>query len=30
MKLIIDYHYGKINDNNYLTETPKVINHGYY
>jgi endoglucanase len=26
IKLIIDYHYGKINDNNYLTETPKVIN----
>jgi endoglucanase len=26
LKLIIDYHYGEINDNNYLTETPKVIN----
>lgn len=26
MKLIIDYHYGKINDNNYITETQKVIN----
>nr|WP_294949115.1 cellulase family glycosylhydrolase [uncultured Mucilaginibacter sp.] len=26
IKLIIDYHYGKINDSNYLTETPKVIN----
>lgn len=26
IKLIIDYHYGKINDKNYLTETPKVIN----
>jgi endoglucanase len=25
IKLIIDYHYGKLNDNNYLTETPKVI-----
>lgn len=26
IKLVIDYHYGKINDNNYLTETPKAIN----
>lgn len=26
IKLIIDYHYGEINDNNYLTETPRVIN----
>jgi endoglucanase len=26
MKLIIDYHYGEINDNNYLTETSKAIN----
>jgi endoglucanase len=26
MKLIIDYHYGELNDNNYLTETPKIIN----
>jgi len=26
IKLIIDYHYGKLNDNNFLTETPKVIN----
>lgn len=26
IKLIIDYHYGKINDTNFLTETPKVIN----
>ncbi|MBK0380373.1 glycoside hydrolase family 5 protein [Mucilaginibacter segetis] len=25
LKLIIDYHYGKLNDNNYLTETPKII-----
>jgi endoglucanase len=25
IKLIIDYHYGKLNDSNYLTETPKVI-----
>ncbi|TSD63741.1 glycoside hydrolase family 5 protein [Inquilinus sp. KBS0705] len=25
IKLIIDYHYGKLNDNNYLTETPKII-----
>jgi endoglucanase len=24
-KLIIDYHYGKLNDANYLTETPKII-----
>jgi endoglucanase len=24
-KLIIDYHYGKLNDTNYLTETPKII-----
>jgi endoglucanase len=26
LKLIIDYHYGELNDNNYLTETPKIIN----
>lgn len=26
LKLIIDYHYGEINDNNYLTETPRAIN----
>jgi endoglucanase len=26
LKLIIDYHYGQINDNNYLTETPRIIN----
>jgi endoglucanase len=26
IKLIIDYHYGELNDNNYLTETPKIIN----
>ena len=26
IKLIIDYHYGAINDNNYLTETPHAIN----
>lgn len=26
LKIIIDYHYGEINDENYLTETPKVIN----
>ncbi|AMR30631.1 hypothetical protein A0256_03925 [Mucilaginibacter sp. PAMC 26640] len=26
IKLILDYHYGKINNNNFLTETPKVIN----
>ena len=26
IKLIIDYHYGKLNDTNYLTETPKIIN----
>lgn len=25
IKLIIDYHYGNLNDNNYLTETPKLI-----
>ncbi|MBC7398301.1 MAG: cellulase family glycosylhydrolase [Mucilaginibacter sp.] len=25
LKLIIDYHYGEINDNNYLTETPVII-----
>src|ERR1700712_2707293 len=25
LKLIIDYHYGEINDNNYLTETPIII-----
>jgi len=25
-KLIIDYHYGNLNDTNYLTETPKIIN----
>jgi endoglucanase len=25
IKLIIDYHYGKLNDNNYLTETQKAI-----
>jgi endoglucanase len=24
-KLIIDYHYGQLNDANYLTETPKII-----
>ncbi|WP_162499877.1 glycoside hydrolase family 5 protein [Mucilaginibacter terrigena] len=24
-KLIIDYHYGYLDDNNYLTETPKII-----
>ncbi|MDN5283914.1 MAG: hypothetical protein JWR38_188 [Mucilaginibacter sp.] len=24
-KLIIDYHYGKLNDANYLAETPKII-----
>jgi endoglucanase len=24
-KLIIDYHYGKLDDANYLTETPKII-----
>jgi endoglucanase len=24
-KLIIDYHYGKLNDATYLTETPKII-----
>jgi endoglucanase len=24
-KLIIDYHYGKLNDTDYLTETPKII-----
>lgn len=26
IKLIIDYHYGEINDNNYLTETLRAIN----
>ncbi len=26
IKLIIDYHYGELNDNNYLTETSKIIN----
>ncbi len=25
LKLIIDYHYGELNDNNYLTETPVII-----
>lgn len=25
IKLIIDYHYGKLNDSNYLTATPKAI-----
>ncbi len=25
-KLVIDYHYGELNDNNYLTETPKITN----
>lgn len=25
IKLIIDYHYGELNDNNYLTQTPKII-----
>jgi endoglucanase len=25
-KLVIDYHNGDLNDNNYLTETPKIIN----
>ncbi|MES2379370.1 MAG: cellulase family glycosylhydrolase [Bacteroidota bacterium] len=25
LKLIIDYHYGELNDNNYLTETPIII-----
>jgi endoglucanase len=25
-KLVIDYHYGQLSDNNYLTETPKIIN----
>ncbi|WP_374949857.1 glycoside hydrolase family 5 protein [Mucilaginibacter sp.] len=25
IKLIIDYHYGNLNDNNYLTETPRLI-----
>ncbi|GAB2706504.1 glycoside hydrolase family 5 protein [Mucilaginibacter koreensis] len=24
-KLVIDYHYGKLDDNNYLSETPKII-----
>ncbi|GAA4097159.1 glycoside hydrolase family 5 protein [Mucilaginibacter panaciglaebae] len=26
IKLIIDYHYGELNDNNYLTQTPRIIN----
>ena len=26
LKLIIDYHYGNLNETNYLTETPKIIN----
>jgi endoglucanase len=26
IKLIIDYHYGELTDNNYLTETPRIIN----
>lgn len=26
LKLIIDYHYGNLNDTNYITETPKIIN----
>jgi endoglucanase len=26
LQLIIDYHYGKLTDTNYLTETPKIIN----
>ncbi|MFD0751681.1 glycoside hydrolase family 5 protein [Mucilaginibacter calamicampi] len=25
-KLVLDYHYGDLNDNNFLTETPKIIN----
>jgi len=25
-KLVIDYHYGRLTDTNYLTETPKIIN----
>src|ERR1700761_2157858 len=25
-KLIIDYHYGSFSENNYLTETPRIIN----
>jgi endoglucanase len=25
-KLVIDYHYGTLNDANYLTETPKIVN----
>lgn len=25
-KLVLDYHYGELNDNNFLTETPKIIN----
>jgi endoglucanase len=25
-KLVVDYHNGDLNDNNYLTETPKIIN----
>lgn len=24
-KLVIDYHYGRLSDNNYLTETPQII-----
>lgn len=24
-KLVLDYHYGNLNDNNYLTETPEII-----
>jgi endoglucanase len=24
-RLVIDYHYGQLNDNNYLTETPLII-----
>lgn len=26
MKLVIDYHYGNLNDNNYATETGRIIN----
>ncbi len=25
LKLVIDYHYGRLSDNNYLTETPQTI-----
>ena len=25
LKLVVDYHYGKLNDDNYLTETPRII-----